>query len=89
MRDHSDALCQLEPSDAHDAMSRGSFPLDPRHFASVWDDRPPGGLGHYYKETAADAYIHTRAVEGGRTMRTARDLGVVAITERPRWIAGR
>ena len=37
MRDHSDALCQLEPSDAHDAMSRGSFPLDPRHFASVWD----------------------------------------------------
>ena len=25
MRDHSDALCQLEPSDAHEAMSRGLF----------------------------------------------------------------
>ena len=44
MRDPSDALGQVEPSDAHDAMSRGSFRLDLRHFASVWDDRPPGGL---------------------------------------------
>ena len=44
MRDHSDALCQLEPSDAHEAMSRGLFHLDLRRFASVWDDRPPGGL---------------------------------------------
>ena len=43
MRDHSDALCQLEPSDAHEAMSRGLFHLDLRRFASVWDDRPQGG----------------------------------------------
>ena len=37
-------VSSLEPHDAHDAMSRGSFRLDPRHFASVWDDRLPGGL---------------------------------------------
>jgi hypothetical protein len=43
----SDALGQLEPRDAHDAMSRGSFHVDPRHFTSVWDGRPPGGLGNY------------------------------------------
>ena len=47
MRDSSDALGQLEPRDALAAMSRGSFPLDPRRFASVWYDRPRGGLGHY------------------------------------------
>ena len=39
MRDHSDALCQLEPSDAHASMVTSSFHLDPRHFASVWDGR--------------------------------------------------
>ena len=44
VRDHSDALCQLEPSDAHASMVTSSFHLDPRHFASVWDGRPPGGL---------------------------------------------
>ena len=45
VHDSSDALGQLEPRDALAAMSRDSFPLDPRRFASVWDDRPPGGLG--------------------------------------------
>ena len=48
VRDHSDALCQLEPSDAHASMVTSSFHLDPRHFASVWDGRPPGGLYNEY-----------------------------------------
>jgi hypothetical protein len=47
VRDHSDALGQLEPSDARASMVTSSFHLDPRHFASVWDGRPPGGLHMY------------------------------------------
>ena len=47
MRGPSDALGQLEPSDALAAMPRGSFRLDPRDTLRVFGmihDRPPGGL---------------------------------------------